>query len=109
MTQQVKNLNSVLGIGKTPSNLDPIEFPFTSTTKPSLVSFSSTIELKNFSTTTKWYHDFSEAITSIKVKVDRVVLVLDSNALNSRSAMMYRNVLARLPSFISTRMDQHVC
>ena len=103
----MKNFVSVPVISKVPSNLELIEFPILSTTKLNMVSFGSTIELKIFSTTAKWCHNSAEAVTSIKVKGDQSALVLDFGALNFKSTMLSRKNLARLPSFLSTRLPSN--
>ena len=97
LIRQVKSLSHAPKIDKNPLNLEPIELPTPSTTESSVVSFSSTIKIKNFSAAAKWYHDTDEAVSSIKVKGDQSVLFLDSVALNSKSTMLPRKFLAIFP------------
>ena len=99
-----ENLASSQVIGQTQKNLETIELPVLSTSKISAVSFGSTIALKTFHVTSKWCHDTTDAIDSIKVKGRLPMLVIDLEALNLNSTMLSRKILAGLLIFLSTRL-----
>ena len=84
MIQQEKNIASAQVIGKTTTNLDLIELPILSTSKPSVVSFRSTNELNTFCAIDKWCHDATDSVDSIKVKGRLPVLAMNLDALNSK-------------------------
>ena len=84
MTQQVKNLASPLVIGKTPTNLTPINTYFLKISNPSIVTFDDLLELKPFSITENSFQDAVSAVESIKVKLICEALVLDVSDLNFR-------------------------
>ena len=77
-------------IGKTTAILDPVELPVLYTSKPLVVYFGSEIELKTFHKTAKWCHDTTGTVDSIKFKGGFLVLAMDWDALNSKSAMLPR-------------------
>ena len=97
----MKNLDSTQVIRKTPTHIEPIELPALSTSKPSVFSFESTIELKTFHATAKWFHGATDTVDSIKVKGRLIMLLMCLDTLNSKSTMLSRNILEGLPSFLS--------
>lgn len=107
LIQQVKNLASSPVIGRIPTDLPPIEIPILSTAKPVTISFGELMQLQPFKSTEKWCQDAAAAVESIKVQGAHTAVMLDMDDLNSTTRMFGQKLLARLPSFLSTRLPSN--